>query len=58
MTNQMTRADLVSFRKVLRAKQAELSSNSHGLESIAIEQSADVIEEAQYKSARELAMPA
>jgi DnaK suppressor protein len=56
MTNQMTIADLVSFREVLRAKQAELSHNSHGLESIAVERSADMIEEAQYKSARELAM--
>ena len=52
----MTRSDLVSFGEVLRAKQAELSTNSQGLESIAIERSADVLEEAQYKSARELAI--
>ena len=52
----MTRTDLASFREVLRTKQAELSGKSRGLESIAIERSADEIEEAQYKSARELAI--
>ncbi len=52
----MTRTDLASFRVVLRTKQAELSGKSRGLESIAIERSADEIEEAQYKSARELAI--
>src|SRR6266404_4223299 len=56
MTNHMTRTDLASFREVLRTKQAELSGKSRGLESIAIERSADEIEEAQYKSARELAI--
>src|SRR5260370_265943 len=56
MTNHMTRTDLASFREILRAKQAELSRNPRGLESIAIERSADVLEEAQYKSARELAI--
>src|SRR5260370_36655177 len=56
MTNQMTRAELASIRNILRAKQAELSHNSQGLESIAIERSADALEEAQYKSARELAI--
>ena len=52
----MTRTDLASFQEVLRAKQAELSGKLRGLESIAIERSADEIEEAQYKSARELAI--
>jgi DnaK suppressor protein len=52
----MTKAELANFRGVLRAKHAELSNNSQGLESIAIERSADALEEAQYKSARELAM--
>src|SRR5258706_7682158 len=56
MTNHMTRTDLASFREILRAKQAELSRNPRGLESIAIERSADVLEEAQYKSAREVAI--
>lgn len=52
----MTRTDVASFREVLRTKQAELSGKSRGLESIAIERSADEIQEAQYKSARELAI--
>jgi len=47
---------LASFREVLQAKQAELSHNSRALESIAIERSADALEEAQYKSAREVAI--
>jgi DnaK suppressor protein len=50
----MTRTDLANFQEVLRAKQAELSGKLRGLEGIAIERSADEIEEAQYKSAREL----
>jgi len=52
----MRRTDLASFREVLQAKQAELSHNSRALESIAIERSADALEEAQYKSAREVAI--
>ena len=52
----MTGTDLASFREVLQAKQAELSHNSRALESIAIERSADALEEAQYKSAREVAI--
>jgi DnaK suppressor protein len=56
MTNQMTRADLTSFKEVLRVKEAELSHNSRSLESITIERSADELEEAQYKYARELAI--
>ncbi len=52
----MTSTDLASFREVLRTKQAELSGKSRRLESIAIERSDDVLEEAQYKSARELAI--
>ena len=51
----MTQADLAHFRDVLRAKQAELAK-MRGLESIAIERSADVLEEADYKTARELAI--
>src|SRR5260370_7631588 len=58
MTNHMTRTDLASFRDVLTTRQAELSGKSRNLESIAIERSADEIEEAQYKSARELAIAA
>ncbi len=52
----MTNSDLASFLEVLRKKQAELSHRSQALESIAVERSADVLEEATYKSARELAV--
>jgi DnaK suppressor protein len=52
----MTRTDLASFREVLETKQAELSGKLRDLESIAIERSADEIEEAQCKSDRELAI--
>jgi RNA polymerase-binding protein DksA len=51
----MTQTDLASFRAVLGTKQAELSK-SRGLESILIERSADALEEADYKTARELAI--
>jgi DnaK suppressor protein len=51
----MTQTDLANFRDVLRTKQAELTK-TRGLESIAIERSADVLEEAYYKTARELAI--
>jgi DnaK suppressor protein len=56
MTNHMTKTDLAGFAEVLRAKQAELSRSGRGLGGIAIERSADALEEAQYKSARELAI--
>jgi DnaK suppressor protein len=51
----MTQTDVAHFRDVLRAKQAELAK-MRGLESIAIERSADELEEADYKTARELAI--
>jgi DnaK suppressor protein len=51
----MTQTDLASFRDVLRTRQAELMQ-TRGLESIAIERSADELEEADYKTARELAI--
>ena len=51
----MTSTDLAKFRDILKAKQAELTK-TRGLESIAIERSADVLEEADYKTARELAI--
>ena len=51
----MTHADLAKFREVLRTKQAELTK-IRGVENIAIERSADVLEEADYKTARELAI--
>ena len=43
----MTQTDLTHFRDVLRTKQAELAK-MRGLESIAIERSADELEEADY----------
>ena len=51
----MTQTDLEGFRKILGAKQAEVT-NTRGLDGIAIERSADVLEEADYKTARELAI--
>src|SRR5260370_25177136 len=56
MSNHMTTSNLASFREVLRKKQEELSRSSQALESIAVERSADALEEATYKSARELAV--
>ncbi len=52
----MTNREMAKFEEVLRAKQVELASSRRGLDSIAIERSADQLEEAQYKSARELAV--
>lgn len=52
----MTSVDLAGFRELLRRKRTELSAKSRALESIAVERSADLIEEAQYKSERELAI--
>ncbi len=52
----MTTLDLSSFRQVLSKKQKELARSSQALDSIAVERSADAIEEATYKSARELAV--
>ena len=51
----MTTTDLRAFREVLTMKRAELSG-PRGLENIAIERSADLLEEVQYKSERELAI--
>ena len=52
----MTKTDLATFRELLRAKQIELSGKSQSLERIAIERSADELEEAGYKSLREMAI--
>ena len=43
----MTQTNLAAFREVLITKEAELGK-TRGLESIAIERSADVLEEADY----------
>ena len=52
----MTTSDLSGFRQVLSKKQKELTRSSQALDSIAVERSADAIEEATYESARELAV--
>src|SRR5580704_15410105 len=52
----MTKTDLATFRELLRAKQIELSGKSLSLQRIAIERSADELEEAEYKSLREMAI--
>ena len=52
----MTKTNLATFRELLRAKQVELSGKSPSLEPIAIERSADELEEAEYKSLREMAI--
>src|SRR6266851_6368500 len=51
----MTPTELANFRNILGAKQAEVTK-TRGLDGIAIERSADVLEEADYKTARELAI--
>ncbi|MDX6558979.1 MAG: DnaK suppressor protein [Blastocatellia bacterium] len=51
----MTQTELANFREVLKTKQSELTK-ARGLESIAIERSADVLEEADLKTSRELAI--
>jgi DnaK suppressor protein len=51
----MTQTDLEGFRKILGAKQAE-AAKTRGRDGIVIERSADVLEEADYKTARELAI--
>ncbi len=52
----MTNRELAKFEEMLRAQQVELASSGRRLDSITIERSADQLEEAQYKSARELAV--
>jgi DnaK suppressor protein len=52
----MKQTDLATFRELLRAKQIELSGKSPSLERIAIERSSDELEEAEYKSLREMAI--
>jgi RNA polymerase-binding transcription factor DksA len=52
----MTKTDLYYFRDALRIKQAELMPGSRTRENIAIERSADTLEEVALKSAREIAV--
>jgi DnaK suppressor protein len=51
----MTQTDLEGFRKILGTKQAEVTKTRRR-DGIVIERSADVLEEADYKTARELAI--
>lgn len=52
----MTKTDLDHFREALRMKHAELTLRSATRENIAIERSADTLEEVAFKSAREIAV--
>jgi DnaK suppressor protein len=52
----MTKTDLDHFRDALRTRQAELALRSRTRENIAIERSADSLEEVAFKSAREMAI--
>ena len=51
----MTQMDLEGFRKILGTKQAEVTKTRRR-DGIVIERSADVLEEADYKTTRELAI--
>ena len=52
----MTKSDLSKYRKVLEAKQAELVRMLRNRDGIAIEKSADALDEVQYATERELAI--
>jgi hypothetical protein len=52
----MTKTDLDYFRDALRIKQTELAFGSQTREIIAIERSAEALEEVAFKSAREIAV--
>lgn len=52
----MTNAELTKFKKILRDKQDELEKIVRNRDGIAIEKSADALDEVQYASERELAI--
>jgi DnaK suppressor protein len=52
----MTQAELNKFKNILAAKQAELARFVGNREGIAIEKSADALDEVQYASEREMAI--
>jgi DnaK suppressor protein len=52
----MTAKDIEYFRDALRIKRAELTPKSRTRENIAIERSADALDEVAFKSSRELAI--
>lgn len=52
----MTKADLAKFKKILETKQEELERIVRNRDAIAIEKSADALDEVQHASERELAI--
>ena len=52
----MTQAELNKFKNILEAKQAELAQFFRNREGIAIEKSADALDEVQYATERKLAI--
>jgi DnaK suppressor protein len=52
----MTKSDMNRFRKILQARQSELSKVLRNREGIAIEKSPDALDEVQHAAERELAI--
>lgn len=52
----MTRTELAKFKQILETKQAELARVLRNREAIAIEKSADALDEVQHAAERELAI--
>jgi DnaK suppressor protein len=52
----MTKTELKKFKKILDAKQAELANVLRNRDAIAIEKSADALDEVQHAAERELAI--
>ena len=52
----MTKSEMNRFRKILEARQSELAKVLRNREGIAIEKSADALDEVQHASERELAI--
>ena len=52
----MTKSEINKFKKILEAKQAELEKIVRNRDAIAIEKSADALDEVQHASERELAI--
>jgi DnaK suppressor protein len=52
----MTKSELIKFRNILEAKQAELEQSVRNRDGIAIEKTPDALDEVQHASERELAI--
>jgi DnaK suppressor protein len=52
----MTKSELIKFRNILEAKQAELEQSVRHRDGIAIEKAPDALDEVQHASERELAI--